>query len=223
MTFDDVLEQVVTLLKRQGRVSYGALKRRFNLDDAYLEDLKGELLYVHEAEVEADERGFTWTGATADLQGTISRSTQAEPQSVVEQAPTVQDISVAANPRPPEAERRQLTVIFCDLVESTKLSSQLDPEDYRDIVRTYQNVCTEVIQRYEGHIAQLLGDGLLIYFGYPQAHEDDAQRAVRTGLGILAAMEDLNRGLKHAKGVQFATRVGIHTGLVVVGEMGGTG
>src|SRR5262245_59046945 len=115
MTFDDVLEQVVTLLKRQGRVSYGALKRRFNLDDAYLEDLKGELLYVHEAEVEADERGFTWTGATADLQGTTSRSNQAEPQSVVEQVPTAQDISVSVNPHPPEAERRQLTVLFCDL------------------------------------------------------------------------------------------------------------
>ena len=106
MTFDEILEQVITLLKRQGRVSYGALKRRFDLDDAYLEDLKGELLYVHEAEVEADERGFTWTGATADLQGTTSRSNQAEPQSVVEQAPTAQDISVLVDPRPPEAERR---------------------------------------------------------------------------------------------------------------------
>ena len=107
MTFDDVLEQVVTLLKRQGRVSYGALKRRFVLDDAYLEDLKGELLYVHEAEVEADERGFTWTGATEDLQGTTSRSNQAEPQSVVEQAPTAQEIPRRAEPHPPEAERRR--------------------------------------------------------------------------------------------------------------------
>jgi TOMM system kinase/cyclase fusion protein len=223
MTFDDALEQVVTLLKRQGRVSYGALKRRFDLDDAYLEDLKGELLYVHEAEVEADERGFTWTGATEDLQGTISRSNQAEPQSVVEQAPTAQDISVSANPRPPEAERRQLTVMFCDLVESTKLSSQLDPEEYRDVVRAYQRVCTEVIQRYDGHIAQLLGDGLLIYFGYPHAHEDDPQRAVRTGLGILAAMVDLNSRLQREKGIQLALRMGVHTGLVVIGEMGGAG
>ena len=78
--------------------------------------------------------------------------------------------------------------MFCDVVDSTRLSSQLDPEDYRDVVRAYQTACTEVIQRYEGHIAQLLGDGLLVYFGYPQAHEDDAQRAVRTGLGILDAI-----------------------------------
>ena len=86
--------------------------------------------------------------------------------------------------------------MFCDLVDSTKLSSQLDPEDYRDVVRAYQTACTEVIRRYDGHIAQLLGDGLLVYFGYPQAHEDDAHRAVRAGLGMLAAMGDLNNRLQ---------------------------
>ena len=135
MTFDDILAQIIDLLQRQGRVSYGALKRRFDLDDAYLEDLKGEILYVHEAEVEADERGFTWTGVTEDFQETTSQSDRTEPQSVIEQAPTAQEISVPAEPRPPEAERRQLTVMFCDLVESTKLSSQLDPEDLRQVVR----------------------------------------------------------------------------------------
>src|SRR5215471_10691828 len=113
--------------------------------------------------------------------------------------------------------------MFCDLVESTKLSSQLDPEEYRDVVRAYQSACTEVITRFDGHIAQLLGDGLLVYFGYPQAHEDDAQRAVRTGLGMLAAMGDLNTRLQEDKGIQLAVRLGIHTGLVVVGEMGGEG
>src|SRR5262249_23660377 len=174
MTFDEILVQIIDLLKRQGRVSYGALKRRFDLDDAYLEDLKGELLYVHEAEVEADERGFTWTGEAEDIQETTSPSDRTAPQTVVQQAPTAQEISVPAEPRPPEAERRQLTVMFCDLVDSTKLSSQLDPEDWRDVVRAYQAACTEVIQRYEGHVAQLLGDGLLVYFGYPHAHEDDA-------------------------------------------------
>src|SRR5262249_5099257 len=121
----------------------------------------------------------------------------------------------------PEAERRQLTVMFCDLVDSTKLSSQLDPEDWRDVVRAYQQVCSEVITRFDGHIAQLLGDGLLVYFGYPQAHEDDPHRAVRTGLGILAAMGDLNQRLQRERGIQLGIRLGIHTGLVVVGAMGG--
>src|SRR5216683_5761692 len=111
--------------------------------------------------------------------------------------------------------------MFCDLVDSTKLSSQLDPEEYREVVRAYQKTYTAVIERYDGYVAQLLGDGLLVYFGYPQAHEDDAQRAVRTGLGILAAMEELHTRLTQQQGIQLAIRIGIHTGLVVVGTMGG--
>ena len=111
--------------------------------------------------------------------------------------------------------------MFCDLVDSTVLSGQLDPEDLREVLRAYQATCAEVIQRFEGHIAQYLGDGVLVYFGYPQAHEDDAQRAVRTGLGIVEAMGTLNSRLGQEKGVCLAVRVGIHTGLVVVGEMGG--
>src|SRR5262249_5969481 len=103
MTFDDILEQVITLLKRQGRVSYGALKRRFDLDDAYLEDLKGEILYVHASDVEADERGFTWTGATADVQGTSSQADRTGPQSVVDHTPMAQEISIPVEARPPEA------------------------------------------------------------------------------------------------------------------------
>src|SRR5215813_10883139 len=140
-----------------------------------------------------------------------------------QEQPTPQAAISAPAPRSPDAERRQLTVMFCDLVDSTKLSSQLDPEVYRDVVRAYQTACTEVIRRYDGHVAQLLGDGLLVYFGYPQAHEDDAQRAVRTGLGIIEAVGVLKIRLKQDKGIGLAVRLGIHTGLVVVGEMGGAG
>jgi len=120
-----------------------------------------------------------------------------------------------------EAERRQLTVMFCDLVGSTALSEQLDPEELRDVIRDYQSVCAEVISRYDGHIAKYLGDGLLVYFGYPMAHEDDAQRAVHTGLEIVGDMEKLNACLKEERGISLAMRIGIHTGLVVAGEMGG--
>ncbi len=122
-----------------------------------------------------------------------------------------------------EAERRQLTVMFCDLVDSTRLAGRLDPEDLRDVVRAYQERAVGVIDHYEGHVAQYLGDGLLVYFGWPLAHEDDAQRAVHTGLGIIEAVDDLNRTLERSYGVKLAVRLGIHTGLVVVGEMGGGG
>src|SRR5262244_2877451 len=113
--------------------------------------------------------------------------------------------------------------MFCDLVGSTQLSGQLDPEDLRAVVRAYQEAAAAVIQRYEGHIAQYLGDGLLVYFGYPTAHEDDARRAVHTGLGIVQAITTLNTRLAAQYGVQLAVRLGIHTGPVVVGVMGGGG
>jgi class 3 adenylate cyclase/predicted ATPase len=185
------------------------LKLRLQLDDDTLEALKEDLVYAKKLAVDEDGRVLVWTG------GTSSTPPTASPVPL----PATPDVA----PPTPDAERRQLTVMFCDLVDSTRLASQLDPEDWRDVVSQYQRVCTDVIQRYDGHIAQLLGDGLLVYFSYPRAHEDDAQRAVRAGLGMLAALSDLNQGLQQAKGIQLGVRLGIHTGLVVVGEMGGAG
>src|SRR5262245_21956817 len=190
MTFDDVLEQVVTLLKRQGRVSYPALKIRFSLDDEYLEALKAELLYVHPVR-DDDGRGLIWTGDTASVQEVASQPAQPTQQPVTQAQPSP-EVPPRVTTSPPEAERRQLTVMFCDLVDPTRLSNQLDPEDYRAVVREYQSACAAVIRRYDGHIAQYLGDGLLVYFGYPQSHEDEAQRAVYTGLGLLHALQQLH-------------------------------
>ncbi len=121
-------------------------------------------------------------------------------------------------------ERRQLTMFFCDLVGSTTLASKFDPEEWREIMGAYYDTCGKVIARFDGHIAQYLGDGLLVYFGYPRAHEDDAQRAVRAGLGIIEAIGQLNTVLSERYGVSLDVRIGCHTGLVVVGdEVGGTG
>ena len=119
-----------------------------------------------------------------------------------------------------EAERRHITVVFCDLVESTNLSASLDPEELREIVHQYQSACVEVVERFDGYVAQYLGDGLLIYFGYPSAHEDDARRAVHAGLGFVETMVSLNRTLRERHGVRLAIRVGIHTGMVVTGGVG---
>ena len=120
----------------------------------------------------------------------------------------------------PAAERRQLTVMFCDLVGSTALSARLDPEELRDVIREYQAACAEVIRRYDGSIVQYLGDGLLVYFGVPHAHEDDARRAGHAGLEIVRAMDALNARSAGRTSVELAVRVGIHTGPVVIGEMG---
>src|SRR6266446_8395840 len=206
MTFDDILEQVITLLKRQGRVSYPALKIRYNLEEDFLEALKTELLYVHPVG-DDDGKGLVWTGEVKAQPASTSPQLAQQEAIQSEQSPLV--APRPTEPPTPEAERRQLTVMFCDVVDSTKLSSQLDPEDYREVVRAYQATCTELIRRYDGHIAQLLGDGLLVYLGYPHAHEDDPHRAVRTGLGILAAMGDLNKALPQTKGIQLAVRLGI--------------
>jgi len=197
MDYDVVLAQVVALLQQEQRVAYRILKRRLQLDDETLEDLKDDLIYAKKLAVDEDGRVLVWAGGTSSAPPTASPV----PLPATPDISPAQGEATPVGPATPEAERRQLTVMFCDLVDSTKLSSQLDPEEYRDVVRAYQNACTEVIQRYDGHIAQLLGDGLLIYFGYPQAHEDDAQRAVRTGLGILDVMGDLNQRLQRERGL----------------------
>src|SRR4029450_9503122 len=113
-------------------------------------------------------------------------------------------------PEPAKGGSPPLTAMSCDLVGSTPLSERLDPEDMREIVRAYQELCAHAIRRFDGHVAQYLGDGLLVYFGYPVAHEDDAQRATRTALGIVEAMEALNARLYSEREIRLAVRIGIH-------------
>jgi len=118
-------------------------------------------------------------------------------------------------------ERRHITVLFCDLVGSTEIAAKLDPEDWREIVASYHRVATEAVERFSGHVAQYSGDGVLVYFGYPQAHEDDPQRAVLAGLAILEAISELNRRNATRGLPKLAARIGIHSGSVVVGETSG--
>jgi hypothetical protein len=176
--FSEVVNPARTLLPSKSRITYHALKREFDLDDAALEDLKEELIEAERVAIDENGKILVWTG-TSSVQSS---------QFKVPSSPKPLALSTQHSP----AERRQLTVMFCDLVGSTALSEQLDPEEYHEVVSLYQETCTAVIRRYAGRIAQHLGDGLLAYFGYPVAHEDDAQRAVRTGLEILVALAPLN-------------------------------
>lgn len=123
-----------------------------------------------------------------------------------------------------EGERRQLTVMFCDLVESTSLAHPLDPEDLRDVLTAYVETCSAVIERLEGYVAQILGDGMLVYFGYPRAHEEDALRAVKAALEILAAVPALSDRLAERVPIlrerPLRVRIGVHTGPVLIDEIG---
>jgi hypothetical protein len=198
MDFYAGLDQVVDLLRSRGRVSYRSLKRQFALDDAYLDDLRAEIIEVQQLAVDQEGTMLVWTG---------DRGALPEPPPRV---PEAQQPQPRAEPHVPEAERRHLTVLFCDLVDSTALASQLDPEEWRAVVRAYQEACAKVIARYEGHIAQYLGEGLVVYFGWPQAHEDDAPWAVRAGLRMVEAMGPLNARLSQEPGVQLDVLLGIH-------------
>src|SRR5215813_10735448 len=222
MDFYEVLDQVVTLLQKHGRVTYRAIRLQFHLDDEQLEALKEELIEARELALDKDGKMLVWTGE--ESKGATAKRAKGEKEVVSSQLsvaspqlPTAARVTLHAALA--EGERRQLTVMFCDLVGSTTLSEQLDPEEYREVVQGYQETCAAVIRRYDGHLAQHLGDGLLVYFGYPVAHEDDAQRAVRTALSIVEAIQRLSfPTIELPRPVQ--VRIGIHTGLVVVGEIG---
>ena len=132
--------------------------------------------------------------------------------------PVAENTSAATVTISSEAERRQLTVMFCDLVGSTPLATRYDPEDLREIVGAYHRCVADTVGHFAGFVAKYMGDGVLVYFGYPRAHEDDAERAVRAGLGVIDAVGRLD-----VKSVKLQARVGIATGLVIVGDLIGAG
>ena len=220
MGFFEVVTLATALLQREKRISCRLLGRIFELDDACLEDLKFELVHAKRLAVEQDGGVLIWAEQpeiTVHELLPASAAVRALPQAIERPelgAPPAETTSA-------EGERRQLTVMFCDLVGSTELSTRLDPEDLREIIRGFQETCAKIITQFEGYIAQYLGDGILVYFGYPRAHENDAERATLSGLGIIEALAGFEP--KNAKDIKPAVRIGIATGLVVVGEIIGEG
>src|SRR5712691_7700460 len=158
MTFEEVLDHAIALLQRRRRLTYRTLQLQFQLDEAHLEALKDELIYGQRLAMDEANRVLVWTGgAEVGPESALPPPEAAQP-TVSQEVPLTQADALSP-PHSPEAERRQLTIMFCDLVESTALATQLDPEDLREVVRAYQAACAEVIQRFEGYIAQYLGDG----------------------------------------------------------------
>ncbi len=216
MRFFDALTLVAALVQREGRVSLRALRREFGFDDDFLDDLLHELTSVRGLATIVDDAIVVWSG------GPSGQAIGDLPAQVAPRPPLESATRGHTETRPAEGARRQLTVMFCDLAGSTELSTRLDPEDLSELIGSYQNTCARVIDQYDGYIAKFMGDGILIYFGYPQAHENDADRALRTGLGIVEAMAEFNAALGEG-GIALAVRIGIATGLVVVGETLGEG
>jgi class 3 adenylate cyclase len=198
---------VVVWLRSLGLGKYEAAFRENEIDETVLPSLTEEHL---------KQLGVTALGHRLKLLDAIAalRNDASAPGP----SSDLKTVSAAARASPEDrAERRQVTVMFSDLVGSTALSARMDPEDLRELISAYQKCVAETVQRFGGFVAKYLGDGALIYFGYPQAHEDDAERAVRAGLELVAAVT----GLKTHAALQ--TRVGIATGLVVVGDLIGSG
>jgi predicted ATPase/class 3 adenylate cyclase len=228
MTFDEILAQIIDLLKRQGRVSYSALKRRFDLNDDYLDDLKDELLYVHP--VRDDEgRGLVWAGeqasAAAPPPALAMSALTAAPPTDPEREPLAytpkhlaEKILISRSAL--EGERKQVTVLFADVAGFTTLAEQLDPEVVHEIInRCFEGITAEV-HRFEGTINQYTGDGVMALFGAPLAHEDSPRRAVHAALGIQRAIRDVAQALQAERGLRLQMRIGLNTGLVVVGKIG---
>src|SRR6516165_5757426 len=163
------------------------------LPDLTDQDLKEELGVVHLGDRRRLLRAIAQLGAAASAAPPLAPGSESRPRE--------------------EAERRQVTVMFADLVGSTALSTRMDPEDLREVISAYQKCVAEIVRKFGGFVARYIGDGVLIYFGYPHAHEDDAERAVRAGLELIAAVGKLKTDLPQK------VRVGIATGTVVVGHL----
>src|SRR6476660_7677184 len=194
--------QIADWLKKLGMSEYAQSFAENDIDMAVLPDLTDQ--HLKDLGVSLGHR-LKMLHAIRDLSNVSAAVTA--PSALVDIEPTRRD----------DAERRQLTVMFTDLVGSSALSTRLDPEDLRAVIGAYHKCVAETVARFDGFVAKYMGDGVLIYFGYPQAHEDDAERAVQAGLELVAAVG----GLKTHAPLQ--TRVGIATGLVVVGDLIGSG
>src|SRR5262245_50074758 len=186
MDFYEVLDQVITLLQRQQRVSYRALKRQFGLDDEYVEDLKAELIEVKELAVDKDSRMLVWKGENAAA--TPVSSPPPQPQSPASYTPSHLAERIRAEQAALESrssadgERKTITALFADIQDSTALIEDLDPEAARRLIDPALQLMMDAVHRYEGYVAQALGDGIFALFGAPIAHEDHPQRALYAAL-----------------------------------------
>jgi class 3 adenylate cyclase/pimeloyl-ACP methyl ester carboxylesterase len=218
MDFYDVLDRVVDLLRSRGRVSYRALKRQFGLDDAYLEDLKVELCKSQRLAVDEDGEVLVWTGSLASAPAAPPVTDQEHTR--LAYTPKYLAEKILTTRAALEGERKQVTVLFADIKDSTELIKDLDPEAAQQLLDPAIHIMMDAVHRYEGTVNQVLGDGIMALFGAPIAHEDHPLRACYAALAMQVAMQLYAEEVRRRHGVVLRIRVGLNAGEVVVRAIG---
>ena len=218
MDFYEVLEQVQDLLRQRGRVAYRVLKLQFKLDDEALEALKDELIYSQQLAVDAEGKVLVWAG-DASSASALAAAPAEERAPLAYTPPHLTDKILAARPAL-EGERKQVTVLFADLKDSTELIRGLDPEAAQQLLDPAIHLMMDAVHRFEGTVNQVLGDGIMALFGAPIAHEDHALRACYAALAMQAAMQPTTEAVRRTRGLELRMRVGLNSGEVVVRAIG---
>src|ERR687888_415034 len=220
MTFEEILDNAIAMLQRRGRLTYSTLKRQFQLDEDALNDLKAELLYAHPEVRDDAGRGLVWTGDPGPTPA--AHVAPAEPSALVPLTytpPHLTDKILAAR-LALEGERKQVTVLFADLKDSTELIRGLDPEAAQQLLDPAIHRMMDAVHRFEGTVNQVLGDGIMALFGAPIAHEDHALRACYAALAMQATMRAYTEEVRRTRGLELRMRVGLNSGEVVVRAIG---
>jgi class 3 adenylate cyclase/tetratricopeptide (TPR) repeat protein len=223
MTFEEVLDQAVAMLQRRGRMTYRMLKLQFQLDDEQLEALKEELIYGQQLAVDEDGRVLVWTAGSE--KGPVparpfASSTATAPRVPLSYTPLHLTEKILDARHSLEGERKQVTVLFADIKDSTELIRDLDPEAAQQLLDPALHRMMDAVHRYEGTVNQVLGDGIMALFGAPIAHEDHALRACYAALAMQAAMRDYTEEVRRTHGLELRIRVGLNSGEVVVRAIG---
>ena len=216
MTFNEVLSQTIAMLQQHGRVSYRALKRQFAIDDDYLEDLKEAILFAHPQVVDEGGRGLVWTVDITAVSLATDMPAPAQARPPLTYTPPYLQEKILASRAALEGERKQVTVLFADIKDSTELIKDLDAEAAQQLLDPALHHMMDAVHRFEGTVNQVLGDGIMALFGAPIAHEDHALRACYAALAMQAALRAYTEEVRRTHGLELRIRVGLNAGEVVV-------
>src|SRR6516162_6917504 len=220
MTFEEILDQAIAMLQRRGRLTYGTLKRQFQVDDAALEDLKEALLFAHPQSADEAGRGLVWTGDPTSVAAPAAAPALVQAQAPLTYTPPYLAEKILTSRSALEGERKQVTVLFADLKGSLELLADRDPEEARQLLDPVLERMMAAVHRYEGTVNQVMGDGIMALFGAPLAHADHAVRACYAALAMQTAVKQYAAEVQRSHGVPMQIRVGLNAGEVVVRAIG---